>query len=67
MHHHPEVNKCSRAMSFGDRSCAHKILRLVYRFFRSIYVSLFFYFFPFGILFLQFIAAMEKEGEGKEE
>jgi len=66
MHHHPEVHSCSRDIGFGDRNCINKILRIIYRSFRSVYVSLFFYFFPFAILFLQFVAAPEKEGEGGE-
>lgn len=68
MHHvHLKNDKVGREISFSERALFHKIGRLVYKVFRSIYISFFFYFFPFTILFMQWSQKICSEcGEGEE-
>lgn len=49
---------------FGDRSCFHKLARIVYKLTRCFYVGVVFYFVPFSTLFMQFgfsLSADEKK------
>lgn len=41
-------------LSFGERSCFHKLARMLYKLTRCLYVGLVFYFVPFTTLFMQF-------------
>lgn len=41
-------------ISFGERSCFHKLARMVYKMTRCLYVGVVFYFVPFATLFMQF-------------
>lgn len=52
---------------FGQRSCFHKLARMVYKLTRCFYVGLVFYFVPFATLFMQFgfsASAAEKNAAG---
>lgn len=40
--------------SFGQRSCFHKLARIVYKLTRCLYVGVVFYFVPYATLFMQF-------------
>lgn len=51
-------------MKFGERSCFHKLARMVYKLTRCLYVGVVFYFVPFTTLFMQFgyaFSAAEKK------
>ena len=54
LHCHPVVEKKSKDIKFSDRSCFHKVARIVYKTSRSIYVSIIFYFVPFYVIYLNF-------------
>jgi thiosulfate reductase cytochrome b subunit len=45
--YYPEKEIRGRDVLFSQRSCFHKIARLIYRTFRMIYTSVIFYFVPF--------------------
>ena len=53
----PAIVNRGRDIPFSTRSLPNKIARLIYRFFRLIYVSVIFYFTPFGVLFLTYYYA----------
>ena len=53
-HHYPAKNR-GRDIEFKNRSLFHKTARIVYKFMRSIYVSVIFYFVPFYIFVGEFI------------
>ena len=61
MHHqdYRAKNKGSK-IKFMERSLFHKIARIIYKFIRSIYVSVIFYFVPFYILLGEFILTGSK-------
>ena len=52
--HTLKVTSKGSDIKFKDRSCSNKLMRVIYRVFRSIYVSIFFYFQPFIVIFIYF-------------
>jgi hypothetical protein len=48
-------------ISFSGRSFDQKLYRLVYKFCRILYVTVVFYFVPFGVLFVTYYFAGIKE------
>ena len=67
LHSHVNVEKSSKDIKFSERSCFHKFARVLYKFTRSVYVSVIFYFVPFYVLYLNFKFAEVGEGEGPVE
>jgi hypothetical protein len=55
MMHHPPKLENKEKIKFMNRSFYHKVARVIYRFWRSIYVSAIFYFLPFGMIGLQWL------------
>ena len=52
--HALKVTNRGRDITFKSRSCCNKISRVLYRFFRCIYVSFIFYFQPFFVIIIYF-------------
>lgn len=63
MHHQYPAKNRGRDIKFKNRSLFHKIARVVYKFMRSIYVSVIFYFVPFYIFFGEYM----QMGSNKEQ
>jgi hypothetical protein len=56
----------------SDRTCFHKVARILYRFLRALYVSVIFYLVPFCVFYIQYkfaVGLQKEEGElpAKEE
>ena len=51
-HKHIELDTKGKMNGYKDRTLFHKIARYIYKIFRTIYVSVIFYFVPFLILLL---------------
>lgn len=47
---HPKIKVKGSDIKFSDRSCIHKIARVIYKILRSLYVGVIFYFVPFSTL-----------------
>lgn len=62
-HTHVEQAVKGKDISFRERSPFHKCARLVYKMVRLIYVTVIYYFIPFGVLFLTFYHAKIKDEE----
>ena len=58
------VNRGPRALS--SRTFFHKIARIIYKFSRALYVSVIFYFIPFGVLYVSFYMTTVKNEEHHE-
>lgn len=56
MHHKPKKSIKGKDIKFGDRSCFHKLARVVYRGFRLFYVSAIFYMLPYWMPIILFHA-----------
>ena len=54
MHHKLHVKTKGKDIKFKDRSCINKIQRIFYRFIRLFYASIFFYFFPYLLVLINF-------------
>ena len=56
--HHckPKIVNRGKQIKFMKRSWFHMIARLTYKLLRAVYVSIIFYFVPFVVLFLNFLA-----------
>lgn len=52
MHHPPVADHRGDTIVFKDRSTFHKIARVYYKFLRSFYVGVIFYFVPFSVMFI---------------
>lgn len=52
------TRKSGKHIKYRERSCFHKVARLIYKFTRMIYVGYIFYFVPFTTLFLQFMSSV---------
>ena len=59
MHHSLHVVKKGKDIKFMERPFSNKIQRIVYIFLRAIYTSLFFYFFPYLLIALNFISSIK--------
>jgi len=55
----PEANIRGEDIKFWERSCFHKVARVIYKFFRAIYVGVIFYFIPFSVMWVQWITSNE--------
>ena len=53
IHHPPKLSIRGKDIKFSDRSCYHKLARIWYKIWRSIFASFLFYFLPFTLLFIQ--------------
>lgn len=53
MHDLPVVEKRGRDIKMSDRSCYHKVARVIYRMYRAVYVSAIYYFIPYAVIFYQ--------------
>lgn len=62
MHHAPIAEIKGSTIKFSQRSCFHKLARIVYRFLRMVYVGVIFYFIPFSVMWLQWIAIIPEGG-----
>lgn len=60
MHHHPKIMNRGCEIDFKDRSCFHKLFRVLYRGMRCFYVSVNFYFLPFLIFYIQWMTPIKK-------
>ena len=56
MHHPPKASKKGKDIVFAERPLFHKFGRLFYKALRMFYVGVIFYFVPFSVLVVQFIA-----------
>lgn len=52
MHHMPRAVNKGKDINFSDRTCYHKVARVLYRFFRFIYIAVIYYFLPFIIVLM---------------
>lgn len=55
MHHPPTIDFKGHAIKFRDRSCFHKLARLLYKLIRCLYVGLIFYYIPYTVIYLQWL------------
>ena len=53
--------KSGKHNKFRERSCFHKVARVIYKFTRMVYVGYIFYFVPYTTLFLQFASSVGSE------
>ena len=56
MNKHPHNEKKGKDIVFSERSCFHKFARVLYKVLRTFYVSCVYYFLPFGIILMQWMA-----------
>jgi hypothetical protein len=57
----------SKDIKFSDRDCFHKCGRIIYKVFRSIFVSYFFYMVPFTEILLSFFAGFPYKYQDSRE
>jgi hypothetical protein len=60
-HYAPKREKSIKDIVWKDRSCFHKVARILYKIIRCVYVSLIFYFVPFLVVFLGWNANVKTE------
>lgn len=51
-HHLPKADRRGVDINFSERTCFHKMARILYKILRAFYVSCIFYFVPYAILFV---------------
>lgn len=52
MHHPPRGDHKGKDIQFSERTCFHKIARVIYKITRCFYVGVVFYFVPFAVMFI---------------
>ena len=59
MHHAPKCVKAGDDIKFSERTLFHKVARILYKVLRAFYVSVIFYFIPFSVMLVQWVAIPE--------
>jgi hypothetical protein len=53
--YYPHKQTRGKDIKFSERSCFHKLARIIYRLFRMLYASVLFYFVPFLPFIIEFM------------
>ena len=56
VHHMPTAVNKGKDINFSERSCYHKTARVLYRFFRFVYIAFVYYYLPYSIILFQWYA-----------
>lgn len=69
VHHPPKFNEedtgpQKKPRPFKDKTCFHKVARIIYIILRCMFVSVNYYFAPYIVIYWQFVIKIPKAGEG---
>lgn len=67
MHHPPVGDHRAGDIKFSERSCFHKLARILYKMLRTFYVGVIFYYIPFMVMLIQWSTFVDEPTEGAHD